>query len=385
MKNRTVIAPILESAVVELSSNDGLTFRKKILPLATIDYPMDDGSTRKVTFDRAYHADVIDSFRRGAYDSPTLQLATESNAHNMLPERTAGTIIDVSPELPTDEDGPGLYATIKALTPEHAKLLRENTALGASAQIREGYKRVDGQRFKRALRHVLATIDPRVTRLGQFRAVSLSSDDGDQVIDLSSADYEETDMGDTTATADAGTLDLTDEEIEEALAEAAGAMGGDDPDDTGDESGDTTDAGDATSEERDLSSTPDNTRLVSLAARVDNYGAETRTILAKLARAEWENERRRYSQAGVPKAFLDLASPVLASADDTTISLSNDDGDLDDVDAKAVIRAMLDAAKGIIDLSNPDGLGLDPGDTGDSHRDETQAYLDSWSARSGNA
>lgn len=374
-KNRTFLTPALDCGFVDLA-DDGLTFRKKILPLTTINYPTAGGNRRKIAFDRAYHDELIQSFKDGAYDHPTLQLATADNAHNLLPERTAGEITELSAEQPTDVDGPGLYATVRALSPEHAKLLRENTCLGASAQIKEGLEKVDGRKFGRAVRHILATLDPRVTSMGAFRAVSLSDDELGKVIDLSNAEYEEIKM----AKAGKGkpvkadpTVDLSDEDIEAVLAEAAEALDAEDETDLAD---------DEPFVSRPNGRRTDDPAFVSLSERVDDLAETARQAHVDLAESRWDGDKAAWSHAGVPKAFLDLAEPLLSKAGRGTVDLADSDGDAE-VDAKGIVRGMLDLAKGLIDLSAPLGFGDDP--EVQSTSDQEAALAADWAARSGPA
>lgn len=386
----TSLLPEYVSQTVELADGDGLTFRKKILPYATIIYP----KTKRhpggpVTFDRAYHQDVIDSFAAHAYDNPTLQLATETNAHNMLPERAAGDVLALSHEQPDDVDGPGLYATIKAHSPEHAEMLRRNPKLGVSPEIVEGLKRVDGFKARRALRHVLATLAPRVAGLGQWRAVSLSDDEDDngQLIDLSEAEYEETDMGSKNKGV---TLELSDDDLEAALAEAASEFGYEDvdPDDdpNADPDADLTAKTKTKEPAMSLSETDTRQQVLSLAAEHEEIVLQLAEQRAELAGSKWATERQKLSLAGVPKSMLDEAGKVLGTADAAVLSLSSldDDGDLtsEDVDAKQVIRNLLEHAKGVVELSDEiPGIAVEPG--APSEDANIKAGMDAWDARSG--
>ena len=71
--------------------------------------------------------------------------------------------------------------------------------------------------------------------------------------------------------------------------------------------------------------------------------------LRRLAAAEWKSTEAEYLNAGVPPHLLDLAKPVLARSDDMVIDLSNSEEE--DVNVSAVVRGLLDASKGMIDLS----------------------------------
>lgn len=155
-------------------------YRKRILPKATINY-----RGRKIKFDDAYLNDLANSYQQGAYDQVAFMLAPDNNAHTLDPERFRGEVQGV--EVADD----GLYATIQ-VTPDFAKVLQENPKLGVSARILENYERSDGKHFPRALQHVLGTLDPVITGLGNWEEVALSNGvDLANVIDLSTTSYEE--------------------------------------------------------------------------------------------------------------------------------------------------------------------------------------------------
>lgn len=361
-RSDVLLTPVVDTAAtLDLAADPGgLTFRKKILPLGTIEYPDPESpnQTRRVTFDRAYHDTLIDAYEKRAIECPTVQLADGGNRHNMDLERTAGEVTGLSRERPGDADGPGLYADIRARNEKHARLLHEMPRLGVSAQIKEKFGRVDGSKFRAALRHILVTADPRVVGLGPWRAVSLSTNDGDgPVIDLSDGDYEEIHMPDV-PTGD-GVLSLSDDELEAALAEAAAEMDDLEPDDD-------TGEGDSSSSGPQLSDATGTLR--SLAAGLDERDGTIRGIQAQLAASNWRAERLELSNAGVPKFMLDEAEKVLKYPGESVVSLADEDGREFTADARGTIRRMLELSKGVIDLSEPAGSGA--GDLDLSDEDE---------------
>jgi hypothetical protein len=395
-KLRTVLAPELTSPVVELADPDGGSlplFRKRILPLGPIEYPLPDGTTRTVRFDRAYHQRLIDSFHAGAYDQVPLQLADAENRHNMLLERQAGVVVDVGQEQPGED--PGLYATVRPLGKKGAKLLRRNPDIGVSAQIKENLQTVHGDRYPAAIRHILATLDPRVRKLGPWQAISLSDDDDTgKVIDLTGAtDHRKKahrmatkskgkakkgkggmDLSDPRPYE--GELDLSDDAaLEAALTAAADDLDTGGPYSTGFELANQDGGGDAAG-------------TLSLAAEVEAQRDELRVVQGNLARAEWERQRADYSVAGVPKHMLDLAAPLLGSVGETALELSDADGDVD-VDPRAIVKGLLDAARGYVDLADAAGIGAFPADRDDDPDDpnspSNQALLGAWSNTSGPA
>jgi hypothetical protein len=69
------------------------------------------------------------------------------------------------------------------------KVLKENPELGVSARIVEDYARSDGQHFPAAIQHVLGTLDPRIPGLGAWQAIEAASPVPDTVIDLSASTF----------------------------------------------------------------------------------------------------------------------------------------------------------------------------------------------------
>lgn len=366
----TLLTPFLESATVDLAdAADPLLFRKKILPEGTIAYPDPDSPSgrRRVTFDRRYHERLVRAFNDQAVECPTVQLADAGNRHNMDLRLTAGAVQRIEYGGPDEADGPGLYAVIRARNEEHAQLLREIPQLGVSAQIKERVERVDGKKYPAALRHVLVTADPRVVGMGPWRPVSLATDDLDgPVIDLSDIEYEETGMpkrksGNASGSVrtDDGVLELSDDEIEAALEDAAANLGDaadDDDFEDDDETGDEDDLGVEFSAGR-----RDGSRVLDFAERLEQQDVELAGVRARLAAADWKGERLELSNAGVPKSMLDLAEKVLKYPGENVLSLSDEDGQEKAVDARRVIRKLLEQARGMVDLSDDvPGSGSEP-------------------------
>jgi len=152
------------------------TFRKQILKKGTINY-----QGTRVDFDDDFLSDCVEAFKNGAYDQVPFVLATPDNAHNMDPERYRGEIVDM--ELTDD----GIDAIIET-TKSGAKAIEDNPKLGVSARIVQGLAKVDGRSFPRAIQHVLATMDPRLTGMQPWQPVDLAMYSGDdEVLDLTAA------------------------------------------------------------------------------------------------------------------------------------------------------------------------------------------------------
>lgn len=154
----------------------GRTFRKQILKKGTITY-----QGQRIAFDDAFCQEAVRAFHSGAYDQVPFVLADMSNRHNMDPDRFRGEVVDM--EVTPD----GIDAVVKT-TKAGAKAIESNPRLGVSARIVQGLEKVDGRRFKLAIQHVLATMDPRLTGMRPWEAVDLAEiDDDEEVLDLTNA------------------------------------------------------------------------------------------------------------------------------------------------------------------------------------------------------
>lgn len=359
------LTPTSDGGAVELSRT---LFRKKILPKGTIDY-----KGRKIVFDDAYLTDLARSFHDGAYDQVPYMLADKDNAHTMDPERFRGEIKGVE----VAEDG--LYGTFE-LSTEAAALVKENPKLGVSARIVEGYSRADGKTFKRAMQHVLGTLDPRIPGLGAWTEVALSGyDSSDEVLDLTAAQFE----GDeTVAKKDDGDLidGLTRGEYEALLASLD--LDDDEMDtggDLGDESDDT-DTGADTDSGRQLagagaSLSNDHSAAIELA------NTEIATLKTQLAADRFNADKREYVQKGVPPALVELARPILEAPDGFVLDFSNTGGET--VDAAAVVRKLLDSAVGYLDIAKERGHAVDFANETETENDEDAEALKLWAMLDG--
>lgn len=370
----TLLTPVLDGAfeLADSSGGDGREYWKRILPVGSIVYTdPDTGSKRPVTFDKRYHQSVIDSFNAGAQDVVSFQLADKSNSHTWHPEQMRGTVTQLA-HGDTIGQAPGLWARVKFPNADAAKAvdLSENK-LGVSASIQHLVERVDGKKFRNVLGQVLGTLRPRVVGLGDWKAINLSDSETENLIDLTHADFKEPKVAKkdkTKAPADTGAdVDLSDEELDDldlALAEALEGLTDDDLADA----------------DVDLSDVTDNLRPnvagqgLELAAAVTEQGREILGLKGAKADAEWKRERQAFSVAGVPKADLDLAEPLMAGyAPAGTINLSDEDGLVRSVDARSIVRSLLENRKGTVDYTAPDGYDL--ADKDDSALD---AQADAW-------
>jgi hypothetical protein len=360
-------------------------WRKQILPIGEITY-----EGRKIRFDREYLAGLVKAFAAKAYDAVPFQFADAENKHSNRPEQRRGTV----KALELTEDGLDVLVEADAAAQAH---LAKYPDLGVSASIREGYERADGKFFPMALRHVLGTLDPRITGLrpwtpvdasnpdgpgALWQAVDFSADDG-PVIDLTSYDYaapetipsdpdpapagpdttqpEETSMA-LTSDQEARLsrlLDLPDDQFT-ALLTAPPAQD-DEPEGTPAEP-------DAELTDEDLRklvaslddepesaepAQPEGDKEPALAgaqlsaeaqaaidlanSRADEQALELARITAQLDRATYEKERDHFQrQYGVPARITDLARPVLEGSG-RVVELANGST----ADAGAIVRKLI--------------------------------------------
>lgn len=169
-----VLTPFTGGQAVELGNR---TWLKKVLPVGEVAY-----KGRTLQFTRDYLGRLVEAFRARAYDQVPFQLADHANLHTNDPERTGGWVTDM--ELRDD----GLYVTAE-VNPKGEAVLTANPELGISARIVEDYDRSDGQFFPAAIQHVLGTLDPRIPGLGGWQAIEASSPVPDTVIDLSASSF----------------------------------------------------------------------------------------------------------------------------------------------------------------------------------------------------
>lgn len=388
----TVQAPIDRSSARRVGPR---VYRKQVLAKRTIDYPMPDGSVQKVTFDDAYLRDLATAYNDGAYDLVPFQLATGRNEHNEDPKNYGGRVIgaEVTPD--------GLDMLIE-LSEEAAELVdKTGGRLGVSPRIK-AVRHVDGRQFKRAIRHVLGTLDPRQQNLRPWQpVVDLAADDDGPVLDLTGITYQEG----VTMPRIIDLSTLTDEDLE-ALESFTAANGIDlaaaevevDPDDEPDMGGETPEDEDPDEDLEELEEDPDGTEdgedthelgltdgdgisdedlNALIDAELDRAGVdlsagderedepedvslssiEPESPEAENARLRFENAADKLLRKGVPPAIIDLAKPILSLSDEEagTLDLATPAGE--SVDVRGVVRDMLEAVAGTIDLSSESGYG----------------------------
>lgn len=322
-------------------------WRKQVLPIGSIDY-----KGRRLDFTKDYLASLAKSFTDGAYDSVKFLLAPGDNSHTLDPERARGTVTGF--ELTND----GLDMLLDA-TDAGSKVLKENPDLGVSVRIVEDLQRADGKAFPRAIQHVLGTLDPRVTGMRPWEAVSLSNDDqAVDLLDLTAADFAEKEkkmpeiteaqqaLLDKLAAVPEDRLNAilaeptepTEDELARIVADAEAAA-----------------AADADKEPVGAALSVEAQAAIDLAnSRAEQAETSARDSARRVARAEWTAERQILLSQGVDPAALDLAAPWCGGDIPTGfIDLANDATPTKTVTAAAAdtIRKFLELRKGTVDLS----------------------------------
>ena len=419
------------------------TFRKQILRKGEIIY-----KGKKIAFDDSMLSELAHNFNKGAYDQVPLVLANDKNEHNEDPSRFNGELVSV--EL-TDDGLDGIFS----LTPSGVKVVKSNPRLGVSARIMAGVAHADGRTFGKSIRHVLATMNPRMTGMKPWEAVDLSEDEQVEVVDLTAITYEggsrmatktkkakvtRPASGVVTVTTSKGKskIDLSalsDEEFQ-ALLDLSAAVEDDevedqtDLSDVDDEDEDEVEDDDDESEDEDDDESDDDEddedddededttslaipdafkknikkskvaggKATKKGQEVDEAsgpkGAKRKgkkksaasemaslSVAERMAQADWRRERRDLAREGVPPFMLDLATPIMESADAVTIDLSNDDT----LDVTETMRKMLDGMKGVIDIKPEIGHSIDLSQDDDDRKDSTDEFLDQWTKEYGHA
>lgn len=380
-----VLTPFGAPSPIELSS-DGL-YRKQILRFCTINYTDKKGQTREITFDQDYGRDLVQAFKDGAYNQVPFQLADGDNRHNNSPLLTGGEAV----ALALSRDGSGVDAVLR-LNDQGRRVVELNPKLGVSARILENAV-LGGKPFRRAVQHVLATVDPQIRDMSPWEkvaSVDLSSGTVSEFLDLSNSKYERSAMSGQNADGETVTLELSvamkerlerileEDEGLEALAEQLEAAGinlddvedGDDDEEDDDEEDD--------HGETELSTYEDATAIELANARADAHEARILDLSNQLAQGRLQAEVDDLARQGLAPAVIEAAVPLLA-VESGAIELSNSTGD--SVDPGEAVRDLLHA---VIDLANSGQLLIDPDIeqgslNGNTEPDaETSAMLADW-------
>lgn len=319
-------------------------FRKTILRAGHI-----SKNGHEVDVDRPYLEALVNNFTSGAMDAVPFQLADGLNRHNADPERTRGRLAGL--ELTSDDELVGIFET----TEEGTKLLDTAPYLGASVSIDPHFKRADGRDFGPTLLHVAGTVDPEVSKLGEWVALSAEY----QVIDLTAPPeapmQQETpdpaNPGGDTKEGAAPVASLTDEQTNALLkllesggnTSAAETKTDDTKPDAGDSEESFTDAElDAMAEpvkpvDESIAASADRDEALDLAnARIDAQQVELSRLRTERDDERFKAEKDELTRTfGIPADVVDLARPLLHGTGHT-LDLS-----AGQVDAGQVLRKVL--------------------------------------------
>lgn len=353
--NKTILTPLSHDLAEATPTSSQRVFWKQILPKDEINY-----EGQRIDFDDTYMSEVIDSFHRGALPQVPLQLADKDNTHTMAIERQGGVITDLRRE--NAGEAPGLYAKIEASRPV-AKLIKQYPKIGVSCRIRPDHERVDGEHFGQTLVHVLATNDPKVVKLSDWKqAADFSEYASEDVIDLSSLDYSEAAVRKQQKTLDLATkaiAEFTDEDFaaldEDTIAEFSDERLAEFLDAVAPE-GFVPDGDDSDNDEGPALSNADKHDIVLANTTAREASAKATRLERRLADSEWEKTQEQLLSRGIPAHVISLAEPVLHRGEDMIVDLSNSGGE-PNVNVTDIVLSLLDELEGVVDLSEEIGNG----------------------------
>lgn len=357
------VTPLNQSDVVELSQGSNL-FEKQILPWGSFNYK---GNVYTITEDWADKA--IKAFEDRAFDQTPFALADEYNSHDVdhRPDRFGGEVLRFI-KRPTG------FNAILRLTNKAAETVRNNKKLGVSVRFRENYQRDADQRsWPVVIDQVLGTLKPRLTGMTPWKEVMLSNlDDGTLVEDSSNGVWEMTkpvtgekdndNSGAPKNTDENPGNSGTEKDNEKVTLNAAeyaafkrligSSEGGAGNGSSGNNVTSITDINDDDAlidsllsddkkEKEPVGLSEDRKRIIALSNEV--------------ARSNFERDAQAWKLAGVPPAIIELAAPVLSSYDEIDVVTLSDDGTSKTIDARTVVRAILDECKGTVALADEEG------------------------------
>jgi hypothetical protein len=345
-KTKTFLLPVDGTDAVELANTgSNVLYRKQILPRGKIKY-----QGQELDLNDQLFQEIQTAFNDGALDQVPLQLADSDNKHTMAPERFGGEVKGL--ELTAD----GLDAIVSVPKDTHDLIQKTGKKLGVSVKVTRNRELPNGKTYPSALIHVLGTLDPKITQMGAWQELAAANEDSEEdVIDFTAFSYgvpnktpEQQKPPVQTGDDELGPDDLAlANEIAELLAAASKESGKED--------------------DMEFTNTDAFRKAVAAATRADRD--RTRALEIELANSRFETEAHQLIEDGVPTAMVELARPVLSNPSNQDIELANGDK----VDVSAVLRSMLQQAKGYLELANERGTSIDFG-----HEVTDEAILASW-------
>lgn len=343
-----ILSPLVEQKAVELSDGPSL-YRKQILPKGKFSY-----KGEVIDFDQI-GKDAKAAFDAGALDQVAFQLADSGNNHNFDPKNYRGDVKGL--ELTDD----GVYAIMDfSHFPDMQKLVTANPKFGVSARIERDLKRGDGKEFRHAFSHILGTLNPRVTGMKPWEKVELSNvDETEEVIDL-------------VATEGNGAVTKPDEKEKEGITLSKEEY------DKFSAFMKSLDEADEVDLSKDGEEEVENPAIKLANERADSALKLARESQVKLAASEWKVTRAEFISAGVPPVMLSKADALMARPDSDVkhIELSATES----LDPKAIVLSVLEEAKGIVDLSKPEGHEYNGSESTDEDDPAFKAFRDDFFA-----
>lgn len=348
---KSTLSPFVVSNAkeVELTGKDGVKktyWKKEILPSGTRKYKDETLDFSKI------NPSCIKAFESGAVGDVPFVFALADNSHPKPGSEEIENLAGDLHKLELSDSGSLVgYFDLSGSDKALAAIKATQGKFGVSGRIEPDYVRSDtAETFEYALTHVCGTTRPHVKGLGAWEAVELSDVDlkDTETVDLST----EVDTLEVPKTVEEGKVNV---EIDKAQLDVLLAMANDYKA--------TQDALAA------MDKSKDDEGVVKLSEtdqkRLEAYELSSKTAIElaekahiELAETRWEKKRGELARAGVPPVLLTAAEPAMKMHKRPTIELS----DGTKLDPFQIIEDLLDACKGVVNLSEEGGHGFH-GDT----------------------
>lgn len=357
MTTSTAVSPFVVSDIIEVELSDSkgkrTLWKKEILPAGKRKY-----KGKELDFSTINPA-VLKAFDEKAFDAVPFVMSLTDNKHPDTGQEAEQLEGDLD-KLEMGADGALFGYFDLSNSPKVVSTIRKsNGKFGVSGRIEVDYTAEDsGKHFDYALSHVCGTTRPHLKGMAGWEPVDLSEEEKEkEVIDFSSEVIDEpTTSDDKKGTGDdLVAVEIPKEKLDKLLALL------DYDEDPMEETADDI-------EKKEQVQLPDAVKEQIAAAEKASKDALqlAETMQVDAAKTRWEAERQVLLTQGVPPVLLDLAGKVLSRHRPVTLEFS--EGDV--VDATAVVREILDEAKGVITLGEERGHSFS-----DNDRPENREYV----------
>lgn len=357
MTTSTAVSPFVVSDIIEVELSDSkgkrTLWKKEILPAGKRKY-----KGKELDFSTINPA-VLKAFDEKAFDAVPFVMSLTDNKHPDTGQEAEQLEGDLD-KLEMGADGALFGYFDLSNSPKVVSTIRKsNGKFGVSGRIEVDYTAEDsGKHFDYALSHVCGTTRPHLKGMAGWEPVDLSEEEKEkEVIDFSSEVIDEpTTSDDKKGTGDdLVAVEIPKEKLDKLLALL------DYDEDPMEETADDI-------EKKEQVQLPDAVKEQIAAAEKASKDALqlAETMQVDAAKTRWEAERQVLLTQGVPPVLLDLAGKVLSRHKPVTLEFS--EGDV--VDATAVVREILDEAKGVITLGEERGHSFS-----DNDRPENREYV----------